>query len=215
MNSKSRTIAKFGIIAALVVVAIIIETAVSVGFAISIAAVTITIVLVVCQTNDLKTAIFVTTTFGMLSFLRSFIIASPTAWLFQNPLVSVAPRIIIGFTCYYSLKLFKKLFAKYKSNIAKTLPFIFSGAIGVLTNTVLVLSMMAVFDYTRSLAEIIAAIILINFLSEILAGVLIVPAASKALLRARRNIDINPSTDNKQEIQKPETQNSDTQQDNL
>ena len=213
MNSKSKTIARFGIIAALIVAAISIDMAISAaGLPVNIAAVTLTVVLVVCQINDLKTALFVSTLFGLSSFIGSYIIASPTAWYFQNPLISVFPRIVIGLTTYYSLKLFKKLFKKYKNNVAKTIPYMVSGAVGVLTNTILVLTMMAVFDKDSTFAQIIATVILINFLIEILFGILVVPTVSRTVLHARRNVDIKDEPNSNKTLEEQIIQKN-TQQD--
>lgn len=189
MNSKSKTVANLGIIAALITAALIIDTALSAALPIKIAAASITVVLVICQTKDLKTAVFASTTFGILSLLRAVITPSLTSTFFLNPLISVAPRIVVGFTCYFSLKLFKNIFKKPKNNITKALPYIFSGAIGVFTNTILVLSMLAVFGGGNVLAKIIAGIIAFNFLTEFLCGIIIVPVVSQAILRVRKNID--------------------------
>ncbi|MCL1901086.1 MAG: hypothetical protein FWG51_01675, partial [Firmicutes bacterium] len=104
----------------------------------------------------------------------------------QNPLISVLPRICIGFTCYLSFLGFKKIFRQ--QDFRRYLPYIFSGAIGVITNTGLVLSMMFIFGH-KSLQEIWAIIITTNTLIEFLCCILVVPTVSMALKRVRRNID--------------------------
>ena len=74
-----------------------------------------------------------------------------------------------------------------------------SGAVGTLTNTVLVLGMLfliyrnndmitAMIDGGSSLGYIIGTILSVNGLIEILAAVILVPAISKALLSVKKRI---------------------------
>ena len=203
MNSKE--IARYGIVAALVTVGILIDTLISsFGLPINVAIGTIVIVLVICQSFDLKTAVFASTVFGILSLIRAFVFPNLTSPLFQKPLVSVLPRICIGFTCHLSFLGFKKIFKQ--KDFRLYLPYIFSGAIGVITNTALVLTMMSVVDNSM-LAKVIGIIISFNFLIEFLCGLMVVPTISRVLQRVRKNTDnkndntlIDSAPDNKNDL---------------
>jgi len=200
MNSK--TIARYGIIAALVAVGIVIDTLISAFTPVTIAAATLIIVLTICQSFDLKTAVFASTVFGILSLIRSYTIPNFISPAMQNPLISVLPRICIGFTCHLSLVGFKKIIPK--KDFRLYLPYILSGAIGVITNTGLVLTMMLIFDQT-TLTKVIATILALNFWIEFLCAVLIVPTISRVTIRAKRNVDNKNDTIVKKSNNKKDT----------
>lgn len=108
--------------------------------------------------------------FGLLSFARAFITGSLP---FQNPLVSVLPRAIVGFVIFGAYVLGKKLFAKSRKNEIYAIGF--ASFLGVLTNTLTVLFMMYFTDFT-TLSGVFAAMIGLNFPIEIVATTLLTPA---------------------------------------
>jgi uncharacterized membrane protein len=72
--------------------------------------------------------------FGIFSIVQSITSPTPLSFIFLNPLVSVLPRVLIGFTSYYTYKAIKTNFKSLNIGIA--------AAIGSLTNTCGVLGMM-------------------------------------------------------------------------
>lgn len=113
--------------------------------------------------------------FGIISFILSFIFGQ--VW-FSNPLISVLPRIIFGFTAGFTLLLLKKIFCKSKSFFIKdVLPYSFAGVIGAITNTVLVVSGFLIFGF-QSLREALVTIISFNALIEIVCSCVFVPVIS-------------------------------------
>lgn len=136
----------------------------------------------------LKNGIFTGFFFGIVSLISSYI--NPTSILyfaFQNPLISVLPRILIGISAYYAAKGVRKLLPK--------LPEVFSfgaGAFaGVVTNTIGVLGLILVRYHGKGLAngiainlKFISAIIVTNSLIEILICTAITPPIVLALKKA-------------------------------
>ena len=69
-----------------------------------------------------------------------------------------------------------------KRFIKETVPFSVAGAFGILTNSVLTIFMMWVFNAT-SLAMVMTVIISVNFLAEIVGAIILVPVYSRVLKR--------------------------------
>lgn len=123
--------------------------------------------------------------FGMFSIIQS--ITSPTviSFVFWNPLVSVFPRVLIGIVSYYSYASIKKI---VKNDI---LAVVFTGAIGTLTNTVGVLSMIyliygvrfveAIGQDISSVGKIIIGIGITNGIPETIVAIVIVTGVMRGL----------------------------------
>lgn len=58
--------------------------------------------------------------FGVISLVRAFFPAGPTDILFQNPLISVLPRLSIGFATYGVFALFSALLGKTSAHLSKS-----------------------------------------------------------------------------------------------
>ncbi|CAH2211827.1 ECF transporter S component [Tepidibacter aestuarii] len=123
--------------------------------------------------------------FGIFSMIQS--ITSPTvvSFVFWNPLVSVVPRVLIGIVSYYSYASIKKIIKN------DTLAVAFTGAIGTLTNTVGVLSMIyllygvrfveAIGQDISSVGKIIMGIGITNGTPEMIVAILIVIGVMRGL----------------------------------
>ncbi len=132
------------------------------------------------------------TMFGLISLFhaltRPVTIFDP---LFMNPLLSVFPRMFIGFVSYYAFALVKKI---TDNNYISSF---FGGIMGSLTNTVLVLSMLVLL-YGKKVSEAVgqnavkwaSAIAMSNGIIEaIVAGFLtaVIAAVFFAIKRRSRN----------------------------
>lgn len=94
--------------------------------------------------------------FGLFSMLQA------TVPFFADPRVSVIPRLFIGVTAYFSYA-FTKKFNEY-------LALVVAGVVGTLTNTILVVGALIIFDYIPSsavvtlipqvIAEVVIAVII-------------------------------------------------------
>lgn len=127
--------------------------------------------------------------FGVFSLIQNYV--APTSALFfafQNPLVSVLPRILIGITSYYS---YKYMFGK------NTVIKVGAGTIiGTLTNTVGVLTMINIIYAARAaivlkatpatVTKVIYGIALTNGIPEVIVAVIITIPVVMALKKMRR-----------------------------
>ena len=156
---------------------------------VSLAFIPLIAILISAEFIGLKNGIFTVLFFGLVSFTYAWINPSSILYFaFQNPLVSIIPRIVIGISAYFAMKGFSKLFPK--------LPKIFSLAAGsmagVITNTILVLGMILLCYYGKPLEsigsaisfEFIGAIIVSNSILEVLICSVITPPIVLALRKA-------------------------------
>jgi uncharacterized membrane protein len=132
-------------------------------------------IFIIAELKGWKLGVISSTFYGLMSLINAFTTStSPLRFVFQNPLVSVMPRIFVGLVV--SL-LFKFLYDKTKElknkNGLKISAYVASFA-GVLTNTILVLSMLYLFnigkefgEYLISLKTIFAFIISTNTAIEL------------------------------------------------
>lgn len=118
-----------------------------------------------------------------------FAAANPVFEIFINPLVSLVPRILVGFVAglvFYILKNKTKLGSIFSAAV--------SAVAGTFTNTLLVLSMMYIFsgmitsysDIFELFKSIWLTLIGINGLIELVAAIIIVPAVYKSLEKTYR-----------------------------
>ena len=148
--------------------------------------------LVTSQTQRLGTAIFAGLFLGITSMVTSFIAPGLLAPAFQNPLISVLPRIFIGLVTYGVYHLLKKIIKAEK--VGELIAGIVSAMSGVLTNTGLVSLMLWAFygktgiQGTAIDATFMETVILANFAIEIVVCTIITPpislAVSKTMNRA-------------------------------
>ena len=118
--------------------------------------------------------------FGLFSFLRA------TTPLFQNPVIAFGPRLLIGFVAFIVYRAVKP--------INEVLALALAGALGTLTNTVLVLSLAVLLPSpagTPYLApELAWTVALTNAPAEVLVATIITVAVGLAIRgagRARRS----------------------------
>lgn len=173
MKSSAKTVAYLGVMSALVFVLLTLETYVFIYFIKpSPAFLTIPFAISLCLRGR-KSDMFVGgTILGVSSFVLSFIVAYVP---FNNPLISILPRLLIGIVAYGVYALFTRIFSKTKTDFTKKiLPLSIAGFFGVLTNTVLVIFMLFVFDYS-GMSAIFATIMSFNFLIEAISGIALTP----------------------------------------
>lgn len=121
-------------------------------------------------------------TWGITSFLK--VLSMPgtveTA-IFLNPMVSIFPRILVGLIISYSTI----GFSKWIKN--RDFKYALVGAVGTLSNTILVLSSMFIFaqggvlSFNQAFSIIITVIISTNGLLELILAVILVPIILRAL----------------------------------
>ena len=134
-------------------------------------------------------------TFGLMSFITSFTNPTALAPVFNNPLVSVLPRICMGFTIYFAYRLMNKLLKDKGNKGDKVKSYVRIGVaagVGALTNTALVLGSMAliyggrVIGGTALTAEFFTWILTFVGSLEFVATALLTPPIVYAIGRATR-----------------------------
>ena len=184
-NSSGKTIALLGVLFALVFVFLMIETyAFSALFGnFTPAALTLPLAAAISVTGK-KWRMFVGgTLLGLSSFFLAIIISNV---IFINPLISILPRILIGIVAFGMCALFKRMFRDSQNKfLTDILPYSVAGAFCVISNTVLVISMMSVFLYAE-LAAVFATVMSINFVAELLAGIILTPIFANVINRIER-----------------------------
>lgn len=132
--------------------------------------------------RDRNLAIIAGTTFGVSSWFVAM--TRPTALtdvVFQNPIVSILPRILFALLAYY---LYKVLSEKLKKDdLAK----IISIVIATLFHTVLVLTLLYIFGqsyFEDGLIKLLVGVISVNGWIEIAVAAIIVPPIIKVLQKA-------------------------------
>lgn len=204
MTNKSRAIAINGILIALMLV-----MCVTMLFTGGIALLPLTVLVVGMVVIGKWTGFILGLTFGLVSFITAFIFPSPTAPFFQNPLVSLLPRLLsvaIAYGVYWlSNLLLKKVDKKLKKPMNSYLKKGISTALGaifvVFLNTLLVLSMIWILyngknvNGTEVTKAFVMGLITINFTIEIIVTPLLsVPiafAVDKFLTRNKKQVVTN------------------------
>lgn len=124
---------------------------------------------------------------GLTCVVKAFVEPIPANIPFQNPLISLVPRIIVGLV---AALVFAPLTKKAKVN--RYVGAGIAALAGTLTNTVLVLSAYSAFGYlgessiALTLKTIFLTLIAVNGLIELGAAVVLVPALIAAIDKTRK-----------------------------
>ncbi len=178
-NKRTKEIALTGVFGAIIIVMALVPM---LGY-IQIGAVALTIihipVLIGGIAGGKRVSIYLGLIFGLSSlFVALTRPALPSDFVFQNPLVSVLPRVLFGWVAYLLYDLFNK---KIKSNMAATA---ISFVLATISHTVMVLVMFWIFGIENAALSgifgFIWGILLTNgFFEAILAAVVGAPIANR------------------------------------
>ena len=185
---------------ALMVALVIIFSFVPISFGTVSLALMILPVLIISQVEDFKTTFILGLFLGVINYIAWFSTkaASPLAPVFQNPLVCILPRVLIGVVAYWVGTGFRALVKKINKPLNKasviSLDTAFSAvsaAMGVVTNTLFVGLFTLLFFNNKTLSNgtainvsYILAWFGINFIIEIVSFSVIVPPIAFALKKA-------------------------------
>ena len=186
MNKKSKTIALFGVWAAVIFIMLLLETYVfSTVLPVAPPAVfSLAATFSVCVFKDWKFGIAGGVIFGVCSMIVASMIGNA---YFILPWVSLLPRAVAGGIAWAVCAGATKLFQSAKSEFwRETLPSALGGMFGVLCNSLLVLTMLAISTdaYGGSFLKAMQALIVTNTLFELLAGLILVPVIVKTVKKA-------------------------------
>lgn len=181
--SKSRTVAFYGVAAALLFVLLMLETFVLTLIPVfaqaSPAVLSLSMAFSLSMFGGKKSMFFGGTAVGVCSFIIAVMIGNP---IFINPVISVLPRVLCGLAAagVYSLifRLLKSRSGKEGGEKAEkratAIASAAGAAVGVLLNTVSVLFTMFLFQQS-TLEVIFATLISLNFIFEFVGAILLAP----------------------------------------
>ena len=127
-------------------------------------------------------------TWGITSYLYALTLGTIEAMIFLNPMVSIVPRILVGLIISYSSLALKNV----KMN--DWLRFALSAFIGTISNTILVLSAIFIFEsaglisFNQALSTIYTIVISTNGLLELFSAIFLVPSVVSAIKKVRPNL---------------------------
>lgn len=190
----AHTVAFIGIMTALMAVVLTLETYVFIYFIKpSPAFLSIPLFIALSMYADWKRSFIGGTIFGVCSFVLSFIVGYD---VFYNPLISVLPRTIAGVAGYFILHGIT-VCAKGK---AKDVMRAIAAACTVLVHTVLVLGAMEIFYSGGAFFDTVwQTIIGVNFLSELLCSIFLVPVLIRVMKKQTKTPDFLPLKKAKEE----------------
>lgn len=133
-----------------------------------------------------KTGLVVGTSWGLLSMLRAYIQPTPFNVVFLNPLISVVPRLLVGW-------LSGLLFELLKDRVKERWSYVITALVGTLLNTVLVLGGIYVFAAETYAAALgvsqtvllgaLATVVATNGVIEVVASMIILPLVAIPVTR--------------------------------
>lgn len=168
---KTRDIAIAAIFLSLILIFVLVPMPTPIG--VSMAFVPLIAVILAADVQGFGMGLFAGTAFGIASLINAFLHPTLLAPMFYNPLVSIVPRMVIPITTYFSFKLFKKLLKKRSEDASTFVAATVSSVVAVVTNTGLVLSMMAAFNFGKTFgstainAAFFGGLLGVNFVFEI------------------------------------------------
>lgn len=204
-KANTRQIAVIGMLFALLIIFAFVPINI---MGIQIAVLPLIVIFIGCQTEGFKVGFFLGLGYGLCSLISAFTQgANILAPIFYNPMVSVVPRMLIGVTCYFSYvglkKGFQRCFKNKESRAAVrwniVLSSAISSAVGVITNTLLVVGMIYAFNAGANYggtvidANFLSVLIGINFLIEIVIAVILTPPIVLTLCIAMRKTELKPA----------------------
>ncbi len=186
-SKKTRLIAVAGIMGALTFVAMFLETYV---FSVLIPLappcfISISLAITLSLVDDWRYMFVGGTALGVCSFIMSFIIGNA---VFMLPWISILPRVFIGIVAFGVCKFIQFLTSKSTNKFVKDyLPYGLGAFFGVITNTVLTLSMMAICSFV-GIEMILKTFMTINFPVELIASTIIVPILARAVKKNNKAV---------------------------
>ena len=186
---KSKTVARFGIIGALIVAACSLDALMSIALfpTVRVAVSVLIISITVMQLFDFKTALYAGTVWGLVSFVFAYISPNLASPAFRNPLVSVLPRMAAGVAAYfvfYGMKKWLKGGERWREYTVRCV----SAIAAVLTNTGLVITAMMLVSGQDVLTKLLAVIVSTNFIVEISTTPVVVPVVSYVVWRVLKRL---------------------------
>lgn len=191
-RSRSHTVALLGVMAAVMVAVLFVESAIYKIFSYTPPAfLSLSILMTLCLAWDCKRALLFSAVFGVTSLFCALFIGNP---YFMMPWISILPRLFVGPAAYGVYALIKKI-TKQSANafISNSLPLAVGAAAGILTNTVLVITALSVFfpagaESGFTVVQWIKMCITINFPIELVSAIILTPILTRAVMKTAKRM---------------------------
>ena len=192
-RNVSHTVAFIGVMTALMAVVLTLETYVFIYFIKpSPAFLSIPLFIALSMYGDWKRSFIGGTVFGCCSFVLSFVVGYT---VFYNPLISILPRTIAGVVGYFILHGLSVVSKGKAKDVIRAV----SAALTVVLHTVLVLGSMEIFASGGAFFDTVwQTIVGVNFISEFICAILLVPILLRVMKRYTKTPDIMPLRGDKQ-----------------
>ena len=186
-RNVSHTVAFIGVMTALMAVVLTLETYVFIYFIKpSPAFLSIPLFIALSMYGDWKRSFIGGTVFGCCSFVLSFVVGYT---VFYNPLISILPRTIAGVVGYFILHGLSVVSKGKAKDVIRAI----SAALTVVLHTVLVLGSMEIFASGCAFFDTVwQTIVGVNFISEFICAILLVPILVRVMKRYTKTPDIMP-----------------------
>ena len=186
-RNVSHTVAFIGVMTALMAVVLTLETYVFIYFIKpSPAFLSIPLFIALSMYGDWKRSFIGGTVFGCCSFVLSFVVGYT---VFYNPLISILPRTIAGVVGYFILHALSVVSKGKAKDVIRAV----SAALTVVLHTVLVLGSMEIFASGGAFFDTVwQTIVGVNFISEFICAILLVPILVRVMKRYTKTPDIMP-----------------------
>lgn len=192
-SSAARTIALLGVMSAVLVVVLFLESAIYKIFSYTPPAfLSLGILMTLCLSWDLKRSFLFSVIFGITSLLCALFIGNA---YFLMPWISILPRLFVGPAAYGVFHLMKVATKKATKTFWKeSVPLAVGACVGILTNTVLVIACLAIFfpasaEGGATLVQWIEACIALNFPIELVCAVILAPILAIAVKKVAQRFN--------------------------
>ena len=167
-NSRAFQVARYAVMLATILVAVLMDKTITLGWPIAGATVELLVTMSFCFLFNSWLDGFLSTAFmGLSSFIWSFPFANVAS---QNPAISIVPRLFVGiiaYTVYWLMLLVLKRVKK--QTVKQTASIVVATFVGLVANTVLYLSALSLFgDNYGSLTTLLKGVAIANILPEYL-----------------------------------------------
>lgn len=188
MKNNTKTIALYATLGTLIFIAMTLERTITVFLPLNAVYITLTTVYTFAL---VRPSLWVAAASGVIFGISSCITAIffPKAVLFINPLISVLPRVPLGFVLFGTYVLMRKLLKKANPRARESVSIGVASIVTTATNTVLVLSALGLFGDGKTLESVFKITVLVNAIPELLITPILVPLVTLGVRRGLRITD--------------------------
>ena len=200
-NSKAFKVARYAIMLATILVAVLMDKTITLGWPIAGATMELLVTMTFCFLFNSWLDGFLATAFmGLSSFIWSFPFANVAS---QNPLISIVPRLFVGIIAFSAYQLVLLILKKVRNqHVRQTTSMVVATFVGLIANTILYLSALSLFgDNYGSLATLLKGVAIANILPEYLVSLL---GVSAVVLGVRHGLKLGTDGNNWKRVEAEE-----------